>query len=113
MALHRNYPCMVMSDLKRGMLTGRSKTKFVASIAAAIFRFKSYPTKDEYEHVSQLIISAYPFLKSSSGSGYVRSLNLATNKIAIHQEFSEALVAILLSFAFLCRGILQKLCGIK
>lgn len=69
--LPRNYTCMVMTDLTKGMLTGRSKTKFISSIAAAIFRFKSFPTKEEYDHVSQLIISKYPFLRSSSGTGHV------------------------------------------
>lgn len=69
--LPRNYPAMVMTDLEKGMLTVKGKTKFISSVAAAIFRFKSFPEKHEYEHVGQVIISKYPFLKSSSGTGYV------------------------------------------
>ena len=66
-----NYPAKVMADLQDGMLTGKGKTKFVSSVAAAIFRYKSYPTREEYDHVSQQIIAKYPFLSSLSGSGYV------------------------------------------
>ena len=36
-----NYPAKVMADLQNGMLTGKGKTKFVSSVAAAIFRYKS------------------------------------------------------------------------
>lgn len=30
--LPRNYPCIVASDLDKGMLTGKSKTRFISSI---------------------------------------------------------------------------------
>ena len=74
--LPRNYPAMVMTDLAKGMLTVKRKTKFISSMAAAIFRFKSFPEKHEYEHIGQVIISKYPFLKSSSGTGYVSTFNI-------------------------------------
>ena len=60
-----------MCDLEKNMLSSKGKTKFIAAVAAAIFRFKSYPTSDEYVHIGQQIITEYPFLKSSSGCGYV------------------------------------------
>lgn len=69
--LPRNYEPSVMAALKKKMLSGRSKGKFIKAVAAAIFRFKGYPTTPEYEHIGQQIISKYPFLKSMSGSGYV------------------------------------------
>lgn len=70
--LPRNYPAVVMADLAKGMLTGKGKTKFVSSIAAAIFRFKRFPTREEYDHVGEVIVSTYPFLRSKSGTGWVR-----------------------------------------
>lgn len=69
--LPQNYPYIVESDMMKGILSGKSKTKFISSVAAAIFRFKSFPTKEEYDHVSQQIVTKYPFLKSSSGTSYV------------------------------------------
>ena len=66
-----NYPHIVMVDLKEHMLTGRARTKFIMSIASAIFRYKVYPTKEEYEHVGQRIVAKYEFLTSKSGNGYV------------------------------------------
>lgn len=50
-------PCdchaVVMGGLEKGFLTGTAKTKFIGSVAAAIFRYKGYPTKEEYDHVGQ------------------------------------------------------------
>lgn len=60
-----------MADLKRGILSAKSKAKFVKGVAAAIFRFKAYPTRAEYDHIGQQMIQQYPFLKSFSGTGYV------------------------------------------
>ena len=53
------------------MLSSKGKTKFIGAVAAAIFRFKSYQTSEEYEHIGQQIVAKLPFLKSSSGCGYV------------------------------------------
>lgn len=69
--LPRNFRASVMAELEKGFLSGEGKTKFIGSVAAAIFRYKSYPTSHEYDHIGQEIISKYPFLRSSCGSGYV------------------------------------------
>lgn len=71
--LPRNYKSNIMAELEKGFLSVNGKSKFIGSIAAAIFRHKSYPTKDEYSHVGEQIVSSYPFLRSSSGTGYVRN----------------------------------------
>ena len=71
--LPRNFEGCVMADLKRKMMSTKNKGKFVKGVAAAIFRFKAYPTSGEYNHVGQQIILKYPFLKSLSGTGYVSS----------------------------------------
>ena len=65
------FPASVMCELENGILTGKGKSKFVAEVAAAMFCYKSYPTKEEYDHVGQQIIEKYSFLRSSSGNGYV------------------------------------------
>ena len=69
--LPRNFPAIVMCELEKGTLSSKGKTKLIGSVAAAMFRFKSYPTRREYEHVGELLIEKYSFLRSSSGSGYV------------------------------------------
>ena len=51
--LPKNYHHTVMSGLQKGALSGKAKSKFIASVAAAIFRFKTLPTKAEYEHVGK------------------------------------------------------------
>lgn len=69
--LPQNYPAIVMVDLQQKKLSTKARTKFIASISAAIFRHKSYPSKEEYDHVGAQIVDKYPFLKSSHGAGYV------------------------------------------
>lgn len=64
-----NYPPVVMSDLAKNRLSGKARTKFISSVASAIFKYKNYPTDDEYNHIGSQIIKKFPFVKASSGSG--------------------------------------------
>ena len=52
--LPKNYSPAVMAGLKKGMLSGKNKTKMLSTIAGAMFLHKSYPTPDEYDHVCRL-----------------------------------------------------------
>ena len=72
--LPTNYPKEVMAGLNMGVLSVGSRTKFFSRIAGAIFNFKSYPTKDEYNHIGHQVIAKYPFLCSEEGTGYVSAL---------------------------------------
>lgn len=51
-----------MGGLEKGFLTGTAKTKFIGSVTAAMFRYKGYPTKEEYDHVGQQTVhlSSHP-----------------------------------------------------
>ena len=60
-----------MAGLNKGVLSVAAWTKFFSWVAGAISNFKSYPTKDEYNHVGHQIITKYPFLRSKEGTGYV------------------------------------------
>lgn len=66
-----NYPSIVMTGIAEKNLSGKARTKFISSIASAIFKYKSYPSSEEYSHVGSQIIKKYPFIKSRSGSGHV------------------------------------------
>lgn len=67
-----NFNPTIADALRNETLSGKARTKFVSVIAEAIFRYKSYPTTEEYEHVAQQIVKKWPFL-SKSGS-YVSKL---------------------------------------
>lgn len=41
--------------------------KFITSIAEAMYRFKSYPTKEQYDHVANQVVKKWPFLETRSG----------------------------------------------
>lgn len=66
-----NYPFKVSIGLDNKNLVGKSYSKFISSIAGSAYRFKKYPTKEEYDHVAYQIVEKYPFLKSSNGTGIV------------------------------------------
>ena len=57
-----NYPKAVKDGLRKGALTGRSRSKFLASVASYIYSFKELPTHDELVHIAEQIVAQFPFL---------------------------------------------------
>ena len=68
--LPRNYPPLVAAGLQAKHLTGKAIVKFITVIANSIFNHKSYPTKEEKEHVARQCIRTFPFLEASCESGH-------------------------------------------
>lgn len=66
-----NFNPTIADALKNKLLSGKVRGKFLQVIADSIFRFKSYPTDDEYTHVTQQMVKKWPFL--SNGGNYVNS----------------------------------------
>ena len=62
-----NFQPNIQTGLDKHNLTGRTRAKFITAVAEAIYRFKSYPTRDEYEHVAQQIVQKWPFMDSATG----------------------------------------------
>ena len=65
--LPRNFQPNIQAGLDENNLTGRARAKFITSIAEAIYRFKSYPTREEYEHVANQIVKKWEFLETRTG----------------------------------------------
>ena len=65
--LPRNFPTTVQIGLDQQALTGRPRAKFITTIAQAVYRFKSYPTADEYRHIAQQIVKKWKFLEAKNG----------------------------------------------
>lgn len=72
--LPSNYPPLVAAGLQAKHLTGKAMVKFITVVANSIFNHKSYPTREEKEHVARQCIRTFPFLEASSGSGHVSVL---------------------------------------
>ena len=51
-----NFNPTINEALQNESLTGKSRARFISVIAESIFRHKSYPTTDEYEHVAQQMV---------------------------------------------------------
>ena len=66
----KNFPEAISLALQNKKLTGRTRTKFITIIAHSIYRYKSYPTEDEYLHIVQELVRHWPFL--DEGKGMVR-----------------------------------------
>ena len=61
-----NYALCVSDGLERGKLTGKARTKFVATIAASIFGYKKKPSKAELQEVVKQIVEKYPSVGATS-----------------------------------------------
>lgn len=66
----QNFPNAIAIGLENKKLTGRPRTKFITIIAQSIYRFKSYPTEEEYIRVARELVEKWPFL--DDGKGLVR-----------------------------------------
>ncbi len=76
--LPRNFQPRIQAGLDDKNLTGRARAKFVTSVAEAIYRFKSYPTREEYEHVAQQVVRKWTFLETRTGHvSYLLSMHLS------------------------------------
>ena len=62
-----NFTPNVEDALLNKALYGKPRTKFITIIAQSIYRFKSYPTKEERQHVVQQIYKKWPFLDDGKG----------------------------------------------
>ena len=67
----QNYSPTVSEGLKARSLTGKALVKFITEIAHALFSYKSYPTREEKDHVARQCVKKFPFLEATCGSGYV------------------------------------------
>jgi len=41
--------------------------KFISNVAEVMYRFKSYPTKEEYDHVANQVVEKWPVLETRTG----------------------------------------------
>jgi len=88
--LPKNFSQDVQKDLKENRLIRRERAKFIASICSAIFQYKAYPNKAEYNHVGEQIVKKYPFLRSKTGSGYVSSV--LNHRFKVHVYLYRAIL---------------------
>lgn len=83
-----NFPQAISMGLANKKLIGKSRTKFITIIAQSIYRFKNYPTEDEYIGVVQELVKKWPFLDEGKG--------IVSNEIICNTQ---------LYFLYLCRDI--------
>lgn len=63
----KNFPQAITLALADKNLAGRNRAKFIAIIAQSIYRFKNYPTEDEYIDVVQQLVKKWPDLDGGKG----------------------------------------------
>jgi hypothetical protein len=62
-----NFQPNIQAGLDEENLTGEARAKFITSMAESIYRFKSYPTKEEYEHVANQVVNKWGFMETKTG----------------------------------------------
>lgn len=64
--LPKNFPPIVALALENKKLVGKSRTKFVTSLANAIFMHKCYPTSQEIADVLRTAVQKWEWLGTTS-----------------------------------------------
>ena len=65
--IRTNFTRDITKCLEEKCLTGKARMKFITAIASSIFQVKSYPTREEYNHVCEQLLRKWPFLRSRTG----------------------------------------------
>jgi len=66
--LPEKFPECVEEEMLTGSLSGKTKKRFMFTVATAIFKHTSYPSKVEYDHVAEQIVKKYKFMGGDKGS---------------------------------------------
>ena len=65
--LPQNFPPVVAMGLEKRSLAGKARTKFVTTLANAIFMHKSYPSTSELRDVIRIAHQKWDFLAAATG----------------------------------------------
>ena len=72
-SLPSNFRPDVKICLSQGKITKTCRTAFFSAVASAMYRYKRYPTRDDYVSVARQNVEIYPLLGSPQvGTSYVR-----------------------------------------
>ena len=63
----RNFQPYIQLGLDQENLTGKARAKIITTIAESIYRYKSYPTREEYDHVASQMVKRWTFLDAPTG----------------------------------------------
>ena len=66
--LPTQFPQFVSKELSTGNLSAISRSRLIFTVASAVFKYASYPTREEYDHVARQIVKKYKFMADSKGS---------------------------------------------
>lgn len=64
----------VQKAFDTGVVCAKSRKDIVQTLRTLMLQHTRYPTKEEYETVSRMLVEKYPKLHDGGKSGYVRSL---------------------------------------
>jgi hypothetical protein len=69
--LPTNFTDDVEVDLARKTMTSRTTATFLTAVAHSMFAKKRYPSRVDFQVVARTVVTTYPFMQSSSGTGQV------------------------------------------
>ena len=72
-------------------MNNETESAFISAVGASIFKYKNFPTKEDYIEMATSIIEKYPFIKASRGKPYV-----SMKHTYIHIQFN-------ITYVYACR----------
>ena len=88
----RNFQPFIQKGLNEENLTGRARAKFITSVAGAIYLLKSYPTREEYDHVTNQMVKKWGFLDTRTGHvSYHCIINFIYGIMIMHMAVLESI----------------------
>ena len=63
-----NYAPCVTEAIAKGQMTGKARTKFIATVASSIFGMKKEPSKEEFLQVAKQIAQKYPSVGATTNN---------------------------------------------
>lgn len=66
--LPTQFPQIVSKELSTGYLSAKSRSRLIFTVANAVFKYESYPTNLDYDHVAREIVKKYKFMADDRGS---------------------------------------------
>lgn len=66
--LPTQFPQIVNKELSTGYLSAKSRSRLIFTVANAVFKYESYPTNLDYDHIAREIVKKYKFMADDRGS---------------------------------------------
>jgi len=102
-----NYAPIVNDGMAKGKLTGKARTKFIATVASSIFGIKMSPSKVELAQVAKQIAAEYPSVGATESNLVSYEYIYCNNQYVVYTCIFEVYVASYVRILYFCQSLLS------